>query len=81
MNGYQYIDHEVERAPRESEQLSQHQTVAEQVDAKVFGLVQEQNFDPFFSMIVVLARQRIVSEQKAAPHDAADDVHNAEFVR
>ncbi len=60
--------------------MAGHQTVAEQVDAKVFGLVLEQYVDPFLSMVVVLARQWIVPKQKAAPHDAADDMHDARFV-
>ncbi len=55
-------------------------TETKEIDAKVFGVVFKLLFDPDFTMIIVLARQRIIAEQKAAPHDAADDMHDAGFI-
>ena len=61
-------------------EVVRQQTETKKINSEEHGVVLEQDFDPFFAVVVVLASQRIVAKQKATPDDAADDMHDGGFV-
>ena len=51
------------------------------IDAEVGGLQLDLLFQPDFSMVEILAAQRIIAHQEAPPHGPIHDVHTSDFIR
>ena len=53
----------------------------EQIDPETTGKVLQTIFEPLFAMIVIHTRDRIVSQQEAAPDTPLHDVDDGDLVR
>ena len=58
-----------------------HDCVAKQVDPKKLGQPHKFRFHPFFSVIVVLACKRIISQQEAPSDRPIKDMYDRNFIR
>ena len=53
---------------------------AEQINPEIGSEPALLIFDPDLSMVIVLAGDRIIAQQKASPHDAIYHMHHGNFV-
>ncbi|MFN9040445.1 MAG: hypothetical protein ACK5YO_29405, partial [Planctomyces sp.] len=61
-------------------QVIRHDRLAQQINAKVPGLMNELFVDPNLTMVVVSAADRIMAQQKTPTHRAIHYVDNCNFI-
>ena len=60
--------------------MIRHDRLTQQINAKVFGLMNQLLVDPDLAMVVVSAADWIIAQQKTAPHCAIHHVDNRNFI-
>ncbi|MFM8724299.1 MAG: hypothetical protein ACKON9_04155, partial [Planctomycetaceae bacterium] len=60
--------------------MIRHDRLAQQINAEVFGLMDELFVDPDFAMVIVSAGDRIIAQQKTPAHRAIHHMNNRNFI-